>query len=195
MLCNIESTREMPVFETDPAFTKDLQDWGKMSNDILIWDYNIQFANPISPFPNLHTIGPNIKFYVENNVNALFMQATGNKAEFGQLRSYLITQLMWNPQRDADEIINEFLVGYYGDASNYVRSYIDTMKEALLETPFRLNIFGDPRDAISNYLSAENIEIYHKIFDDAESAVSNNSTFLKRVKEIRLPLMLSLIHI
>ena len=70
----------MPVFETDPAFTKDLQDWGKMSNDILIWDYNIQFANPISPFPNLHTIGPNIKFYIENNVNALFMQATGNKA-------------------------------------------------------------------------------------------------------------------
>ena len=105
------------------------------------------------------------------------MQA-GNKAEFGQLRSYLITQLMWNPQRDADEIINEFLVGY-GGASNYVRNYIDTMKEALLETPFRLNIFGDPRDAISNYLSAENIEIYHKIFDDAESAVSNNSTFLK----------------
>ena len=195
MLCNIESTREMPVFETDPAFTKDLQDWGKMSNDILIWDYNIQFANPISPFPNLHTIGPNIKFYIENNVNALFMQATGNKAEFGQLRSYLITQLMWNPQRDSDEIINEFLVGYYGGASNYVRNYIDTMKEALLETPFRLNIFGDPRDAISNYLSAENIEIYHKIFDDAESAVSNNSTFLKRVKEIRLPLMIAEIQI
>ena len=123
--------------------------------NILIWDYNIQFANPISPFPNLHTIGPNVKFYIENNVNALFMQATGNKAEFGQLRSYLITQLMWNPQRDADEIINEFLVGYYGSASNYVRNYIDTMKEALLKTPFRLNIFGDPRDAISNYLSAK----------------------------------------
>ena len=36
MLCNIESTREKPVFDTDPAFTKDLQDWGKMSKDILI---------------------------------------------------------------------------------------------------------------------------------------------------------------
>ena len=97
MLCNIESTREKPVFDTDPAFTSDLQDWGEMSQDILIWDYNIQFANPVSPFPNLHTIGPNIKFYIKNNVRALFMQATGNKGEFGQLRAYLITKLMWNP--------------------------------------------------------------------------------------------------
>ena len=51
-----------------------------MSQDILIWDYNIQFANPVSPFPNLHTIGPNIKFYIQNNVGALFMQATGTLA-------------------------------------------------------------------------------------------------------------------
>ena len=51
MLCNIESTREKPVFDTDPAFTSDLQDWGKMSQDILIWDYNIQFANPCVLFP------------------------------------------------------------------------------------------------------------------------------------------------
>ena len=51
MLCNIESTREKPVFDTDPDFTNDLKDWGKLSQDILIWDYNIQFANPVSPFP------------------------------------------------------------------------------------------------------------------------------------------------
>ena len=160
MLCNIESTREKPVFDTDPAFTKDLQDWGKMSKDILIWDYNIQFANPISPFPNLHTIGPNIKFYRENNVNALFMQATGNKAELGQLRSYLISKLMWDPDADDNEIIDEFLGGYYGPAAEYMREYIDRMREALTETPFRLFIFGDPRDAINNYLSAEKISLY-----------------------------------
>ena len=40
---------------------------------------------------------------------------------------------MWNPQRDSDEIINEFLVGYYGGASNYVRNYIDTMKNHYLK--------------------------------------------------------------
>jgi len=195
MLCNIESTREKPVFDTDPAFTKDLQEWGKMSKDILIWDYNIQFANPISPFPNLHTIGPNIKFYRENNVNALFMQATGNKAELGQLRSYLISKLMWDPDADDNEIIDEFLAGYYGKAAEYMREYIDRMREALTETPFRLFIFGDPRDAINNYLSAEKISLYHSIFDKAEKAVKDNSQLLKRVQDARLPLLIATIQI
>jgi uncharacterized protein DUF4838 len=85
MLCNIESTREQPVFVTDSAFSNDLQGWGKISQDILIWDYNIQFASPVSPFPNFHTIGPNIKFYTNNNVKSLFMQATSRKGEFGHL--------------------------------------------------------------------------------------------------------------
>ena len=56
MLCNIESTREAPVFVTDKAFSNDLKDWGALSKDILIWDYNIQFTNFVSPFPNLFTI-------------------------------------------------------------------------------------------------------------------------------------------
>ncbi len=55
MLCNIESRRQAPVFETDSAFSNDLIAWGKLSGNILIWDYNIQFANLVSPFPNLHT--------------------------------------------------------------------------------------------------------------------------------------------
>src|SRR5690606_24221003 len=40
MLCNIESKRQAPVFETDPAFSNDLKDWASLTNDIPIWDYN-----------------------------------------------------------------------------------------------------------------------------------------------------------
>ena len=54
-----------------------------------------------------------------------FMQATGNKAELGQLRSYLISKLMWDPDADDNEIIDEFLGGYYGAAAEYMREYID----------------------------------------------------------------------
>jgi len=195
MLCNIESTREKPVFDTDPAFTSDLQDWGKMSQDILIWDYNIQFANPVSPFPNLHTIGPNIKFYLQNNVRALFMQATGNKGEFGHLRAYLISKLMWNPQADPNAIIDDFLEGYYGKAAPSVKAYIDSMREALLKDNFRLNIFGDPRDAVNNYLSPEMMTHYHTLFDQAEHKVAEDVEKLSRMKVARLPLLIAEIQI
>jgi hypothetical protein len=195
MLCNIESTREKPVFDTDPAFTSDLQDWGRMSQDIMIWDYNIQFANPISPFPNLHTIGPNIKFYIENNVRALFMQATGNKGEFGPLRCYLITKLMWNPEADPEAIIDDFLEGYYGKAAKFLKTYIDSMRESMLKEDFRLNIFGDPRDAVNNYLAPPMMTKYHFLYDNAEKAVSGDIEKLDRVRIARLPLLIAEIQI
>ncbi len=195
MLCNIESTRERPVFDTDPAFTGDLQDWGKISQDILIWDYNIQFANPVSPFPNLHTIGPNIKFYTNNNVRSLFMQATGQKGEFAHLRAYLICKLMWNPNADPNTIINDFLNGYYGAAGPYIGQYIDTMRQSLQNNDFKLEIFGDPRDAMDNYLSADMMKEYNRLFDRAEEAVGKDPQLLKRVQVARLPLMIAEIQI
>ena len=188
MLCNIESTREKPVFETDPDFTKDLQDWGKISTDILIWDYNIQFANPMSPFPNLHTIGPNIRFYIQNNVKALFMQATSNKGEFCHLRAYLLSKLMWDPLANDKKILDDFIDGYYGLAAPFIKDYIEIMKSELLSSGFRLNIFGDPRDAINSFLSDDLRERYKELFDQAESAVSTSLVHLERVREARLPL-------
>ncbi|MBK8506080.1 MAG: DUF4838 domain-containing protein [Saprospiraceae bacterium] len=195
MLCNIESTREKPVFDTDPAFTSDLQDWGEISEDILIWDYNIQFASPVSPFPNLHTIGPNLEFYTKNNVRSLFMQATSQKGEFGHLRAYLICKLMWNPNADPNAIINDFLNGYYGAAGPLMGQYIDTMQQSLQKSNFKLEIFGDPRDAMDSYLSADMMKEYKRLFDSAESTVEKDPLLLKRVQEARLPLMFAEIEI
>jgi hypothetical protein len=196
MLCNIESSREAPVYVTDPAFSNDLKDWGALSNDILIWDYNIQFTNFISPFPNLFTIKPNIRFYTDNNVRALFMQANNEPAaELALLRSYLISKLMWDPGLDEDSVINEFMTGYYGAAGPYIRQYIDAMQEALVKSKFKLSIFGDPIDAKESYLSAAMMSSYKTLFDQAENAVKTEPQLLERVQVARLPLMYAAVQI
>ena len=61
------------------------------------------------------------------------MQATGNKGEFGHLRAYLITKLMWNPNADPKLIINDFLHGYYGEAAKLILNYIDSMRRSTFE--------------------------------------------------------------
>ncbi len=196
MLCNIESRRQAPVYETDPAFSKDLKDWGALTNDILIWDYNIQFTNFFDPFPNLYTLKPNIKFYTDNHVNALFMQANSEPAaEMALLRGYLISKLMWKPDADDKMIMDEFLNNYYGDAGPYIRRYIDVMHETLVKSGMQLNIFGDPVDAKDAYLSAEMMPQYNQLFDDAEKAVSNDPELLRRTRVARLPVMYAAIQI
>jgi hypothetical protein len=196
MLCNIESTRQAPVFVTDPAFSNDLRDWGALSKDILIWDYNIQFTNYISPFPNLYTLKPNIKFYTDNQVKGLFMQANDESAaEMALLRSYLISKLMWNPDADDKAIISEFLTGYFGAAAPFISQYIESMQESLVKSGMVLSIFGDPIHARSSYLSAEMMQQYKQLFDKAEKAVIADAKLVQRVRTARLPIMYAEIQI
>ena len=196
MLCNIESSRQAPVFVTDPAFSNDLRDWGALSNDILIWDYNIQFTNYISPFPNLYTLKPNIKFYTDNQVKGLFMQANDEAAaEMALLRSYLISKLMWNPDADDKAIISEFLSGYFGAAAPFILQYIESMQESLVKSGMVLSIFGDPIHAKSSYLSEEMMQQYKQLFDKAEKAVIADAKLVQRVRTARLPIMYAEIQI
>jgi hypothetical protein len=196
MLCNIESFRNKPVFETDPAFSDDLRNWGQIAEDIILWDYNIQFFCLFSPFPNLHTIQPNVNFFTDNNVNMFFMQANRELGgEMAELRAYLISRLLWNPDADPEAIIDDFIYGYYGAAGPYIRKYIDTMRYALHESGHQLSIFGDPVSAKNTFLSADMMEEYNRLFDEAEKAVENNPELLRRVRIARAPIMYAQLEI
>ena len=192
MLCSIEAYRDKPL-EQDPHsadFVQDVKDWGKIAKDIIIWDYVIQFNHLVSPFPNLHVLKPNLEFFVRNGVNAMFEQ--GNRevgGEFAELRAYMISKLMWNPDANADTVMNDFLRGYYGAAAKPIRSYIDEMKDALLKSGQPLRIFGTPNEASTSYLTPVLMERYHLLFDDAERAVQKDSILLERVKIARQPLV------
>ena len=191
MLCSIEAFRHLPI-EEDPAsadFVRDVADWGKIAKDIIVWDYVIQFNHLISPFPNLHVLQPNIQFFVKNGVNAMFEQ--GNRevgGEFSELRAYLISKLLWNPEENVDELMNDFLNGYYGEAGPHIRRYIDIMREALLESKMPLRIFGSPNEAATSYLTPELLAQYGALFDEAERAVADRPEVLERVKVARMPI-------
>jgi hypothetical protein len=189
MLCSIEVRRDRPIAMADDSmcasFVKDVRDWGQIASDIIIWDYVIQFNNLVSPFPNLQVLQPNLQFFTENGVTAMFEQ--GNRevgGEFAELRTYLISKLLWDPYANADTIINDFLTGYYGAAGKHIRQYIDEMREALISSNQPLKIFGSPIDASGSYLTPELISRYKKIFDEAELAVAADP---KTLRESGLP--------
>ena len=191
MLCSIEAYRDKPIAQdpTSADFVKDVEDWGKIAKDIIVWDYVIQFNNLISPFPNLHVLQPNLQFFAEHGVNAMFEQ--GNRevgGEFAALRAYMISKLLWNPNENADSVMNDFLKGYYGKAGPYIRQYIDEMHAALLASGKPLRIFGTPNEAATSYLTPALIAGYEKIFDHAETVVADSAEILERVRIARLPL-------
>lgn len=186
-LCSIECDRSAPISEKCSDFADDIEGWGKLTDNIRIWDYTTQFTNFLAPFPNIHTLKPNIEFFKNNNAKWIFEQHSNNPSELFELRSYVTAKLLWNPDNDIDSLITEFTNGYYQEAGIYVKQYVDSIHSKIKEDKdFFLFLYGDPSQAFNSYLNSDLLTNYNSIFDNAEKAVHNKSEVLKRVKIARL---------
>lgn len=198
MLCTIELNRSKAIINDSlsVSFLKDITDWGKISQNIYLWDYTVNFSHHISPFPNLHTLQKNIQFFTNNNVNAHFQQTNASIGhEFSELKAYLIARLLWNPMVNVDSVMTDFLDGYYGAAGKYIEQYISKLTSEIQKTGEWLDIYGHPVAHAKTFLSINNIAQYNQYFDAAEKAVKDNSAYLQRVKLCRLPLQYAMMEI
>lgn len=134
-LCSIECNFAFPLDAPENAsFGDDIRGWSKLTNRLYIWNYTTDFAHYIQPQPDYFTLGPTIKFFVNHGAKGLFeqgaYQSTGG--EMGELKAWVMAQLMWDPKQDDKALIDEFLEGYYGPgAGPAMKMYLELMaKEA-----------------------------------------------------------------
>ena len=198
MLCTIELNRSRPIAE-DPSsrsFVRDIEDWSRICGHLYLWDYTVNFSHHVSPFPNLHVLQPNIRFFVDHGVRKHFQQTnTGPGHEWSELKSYLLARLLWNPRVDIEEVMSDFLEGYYGPAAPFLREYIDALRGALGRSGAALDIYGPPAVHAGDYLSAADVAAYDRLFDKAEAAAAHEPEVLARVRTARLPLMYAKLEI
>jgi hypothetical protein len=186
-LCSIECDRSAPIADKCTDFASDLIEWGKITDNIRIWDYTTQFTNFLAPFPNLFTLQPNIQLFRDNNAKWVFEQHSNNPSELFELRSYLTAKLLWEPDVNADSIIDEFLKNYYEEAGVYIRKYIDKIHEEIKnDKKFFLFLYGDPSQAFNSFLSPELLKQYDAWYDEAEKSVAGKPEIQKRVRTARI---------
>ncbi len=103
--------------------------WSKRCDRLYVWDYVTNYFHLLMPYPNLHTLQPNIKYFVDNNVKGIFAHGCpGGGGEFAELRSYLLARCFWYPETDWKQEMAEFLQAYYGPAAEPIQQYIDMMQ-------------------------------------------------------------------
>ena len=185
MLCTIELNRSQPIAD-DPrsaSFLKDIVDWGKIARHIYLWDYTVNFSHHTTPFPNIHVLQPNIQLFVKNNVFSHFQQSNTDVGhEFSEMKSYLLSRLLWNPDINADSVITDFMSGYFGSAAPFLRNYLDTLEGEILKTKEWLDIYGHPTAHENTFLSESNINRYLGYFDQARAAVKDKPELLLHVR-------------
>ena len=172
------------IAEPGATFQQDLVGWSKVCSRMMIWDYTTNYRFYLAPMINLHVLQDNMNFFLENNVTFLFEQgnAQSMSGEFGELRAYLLSKLMWEPKGDVDKWMNDFLTGYYGaGAAKPIRAYIELLQGYVTEYHVHAGIYENPMDVIPNAL----IPKMDALWDEAEAAAEDEAK-LARIRRSRL---------
>ena len=110
----------------------------------------------------------------------------------------MLAKLLWDPNRDAAELIREFLEGYYGAAAEHVKAYFDVMHDEARRVGFYASYkyhpwgrfsYGPPADADARLLTMPTVAVGWQHLLDAEQAVKDNEELSMRTRVAQLPLL------
>jgi len=146
-LCSIEadSSHELDSPRNE-AFMDDLRDWGKISKQLFIWDYSVDFLDAVRLHPNLFPLSKNIPLFPKMGAAGVFEQGFENTRQFTDfiaLKGWLSSQLLWDPERDAGALIDRFLTGYYGAAAPHLMDYLRLL-DRTVRARGKVPGYGDP---------------------------------------------------
>ena len=152
-----------------------IEGWEKICDRLYIWDYTTDFAQYLNPFPNLPTHQRNAKFFASHNVKGVFEQGnyTGGKSgEFGELRSFILTEVLWDPDKTPDT--EGFMEAYYGAGAPFVQTYLDYIHEKVKDLHFNLVISA--ANLWNPLIPDEDIPMLDALWADAYKAALNGGT-------------------
>jgi len=189
--CTLESSVIQPLTgEQNKALCDDMTGWSKISHQLFVWYYVANFGWYILPNPNLHTIAPNIRFFVDCGTTGTFVQGDlyCPVGDFIRMRNWVASHLMWNPSLDEKELTRKFISGYYGKkAAPFLLEYFDVLINKAESTGNRIEYSMESTD---NWLDYETLCQATALFDKAIAAVADEKEFVRRLHRERLPLEL-----
>jgi len=184
-LCTIECDFSLPLDESaypqNVRFVEDIRGWSAITDKLYVWDYTTNFHNYVGPHPNFPAIPGNIRFFRDNRVVGLFEQGANEAphAEFGELRSWLIAKLLWNPDQPVEPLLDDFFAGYYGAAAGPIRQYFDELQTLALDPEITVRIFDALR---GRWLTREFVERAEALWTEAERLAADDPDLLRRVR-------------
>ncbi|MDD3967307.1 MAG: DUF4838 domain-containing protein [Proteiniphilum sp.] len=161
--------------------------WSGICAHLYIWHYIVDFAHYYNPYPNFRAMAADMRFYNEIGVEGIFAQGMGDVGgggEFSLLRGYYCAKLLWDATQDPDEILKDFLQGYYGPAWEPLWQYINLIHDEVEQKNIHLHLYVNPGHG---HLSDEIIRHAEHLFNQAEAKVAHDLELIERVKIARMP--------
>lgn len=186
-LCDIECCLVHPLSdkcnEHNAAFMKDLDEWSKLTKNIYIWDYIVNYGNYMAPFPNFQVLGPNLKTFAEHGAIEVYEEAQGGTMgnAFEELKCWVLAQLMWNPDLNTNELVSQFINDYYGEAGKYIQKYYNLCQSLITEDTHMRCYFDPTMPPFTDQFIVEAYDVLNKALEN-----TNNEIIKERVRKVML---------
>lgn len=173
-----------------------LQGWSKVAKHIAEWDYWIQYS-PNDKFPtpyaSVSCLQPDLETFHRHGVSNVFVECeSAETTSFFALKCWLGYQLMQDPYRPAEPLIQTFMDGYYGAAGAKMREYLKLMEDNIAASDANLSkmkCYARPYLTLPFFLSCE------RVLDEAEELCASDARTLLHVHRERLVVDAGLAHL
>lgn len=117
-----------------------IEDWAKITPNLEIWDYMLYdekySRGRIFPEVSVDAIASDAKLFRDLGIQRIYMESEYANQPFWELNSYAMGQFYWNPDRNLDEVIDEYCT-VYGKGAAKMREAIDLLRKTILANPPR----------------------------------------------------------
>lgn len=191
----IDDNFAAPIDSPSNAATKrNLENWPKATSHLWVWYYPNTYG-PALPMGNLRKLAADFRLFRDVGVEGYFVEhdAPGvyDSRRVSDLQTWLITKLMWNPDRDLDALIADYTDRHYGPAAPVVREYLAALETATAQQAMPMT--WNAANGQHRYLTPELLLRCQALLDRAEAAVADDALRRARVQYLRMSLDLACI--
>ncbi len=188
-LCFIGGNFAFPLDSPANKVCKEqLEGWSSITRRMSAWTYEANFNNKYILHPNIRNFAADLRFMRDHHVCTVFEQGTPGSLgfeDFAELRAYLVTKLMWNPDLDQQKLTEEFVRGFYGEAA--APHLLAVLAEIDREVGGNPNAWSGIECATTSpWQTLESLLRCHRHFEDALKATENDPIHGARVRKTSL---------
>jgi len=170
-----------------------LKGWSAIARNIMIWDYwnfNLSVSEPQRCPPDMippAVIHSDLNTFLDNNVMGLYIEAEGgvNVQNFHDLDYFLGFQLLVNPRRPYEPLVDIFMEGYYGPAAKPMKAFLKHLDGALTNEPGSMAYAFQP--AGRQYPTTDFYAVALKLLNEADALCPEGSPEKLRVWREKVP--------
>jgi hypothetical protein len=184
--CCVSHLFDQCTAKPNVLFVERLKAWSKLTDSLYIWHYNANFANYLMPFPDFRGFTSALKLYKRMGVKGIFFEgdyAPGGGGAESELRAWVMAQMLWNSELEADPLIDEWMDGVYGPAAKPMRAWFDLIHQPMQLPDAHLFIFHG-KDA--PHLTKEILAKGETLFAEAERLAKEDPVALRHIAKEKL---------